>query len=214
MEPAPLMSGHVRGKERRRRQILDAARAIIVRAGEAGLTMRGMAAEAGVSPATPYNLFGSKQAVLEAIYDEDQAQFRAEFDAAASGDPLGRLFDMIDLGILHWQRAPGYYQALLAILYRGTGPGGASRLLDLTHLEALLGDAVAAGDLRRETPVGTVTAFIARMFRSVALEWIDGQLSLEQAHSDLGRSIALVLAGLVAEPRRATLADLQRRYDR
>ena len=69
------LSGHDAGKLKRRRAILDAAREIITTLGDAGLTMRALAARAGVSPATPYNLFGSKQAVLQAVYDADQEEF-------------------------------------------------------------------------------------------------------------------------------------------
>src|SRR5271168_2287443 len=49
------------GKRERRRRIIEAARALIRETGNAGLSMRALAARAGVSLATPYNLFGSKR---------------------------------------------------------------------------------------------------------------------------------------------------------
>ena len=54
------------GKAERRRLIISAARDLIRETGNAGLSMRGLAARAGVSLATPYNLFGSKRAIVVA----------------------------------------------------------------------------------------------------------------------------------------------------
>lgn len=211
---APL-SGHDAGKLKRRRAILDAAREIITTLGDTGLNMRAMAARAGVSPATPYNLFGSKQAVLQAVYDEDQEEFFLTFEAQASKEPLTRLFDMIDLAILHWQRTPEFHKALIAILYRGGGSAGhGSRPhLTLVHVRQLIADAVAAGTLLTDTPIDLVTATLARIFRAAGQEWIDGMLTLEQARADLGRSFALVLAGLTTPGSRDALAAIARRYE-
>jgi len=63
----------------------------------AGMTMRAMAAQAGVSPATPYNLLGSNQA----IYDEDHASFSRYFEGQASSDALIRIFDLVAADELH-----------------------------------------------------------------------------------------------------------------
>jgi len=51
----------------RRERILDAARKLMRRTGGTGFTMRALAKEAGVSLATPYNLFRSKSGVLYAL---------------------------------------------------------------------------------------------------------------------------------------------------
>jgi AcrR family transcriptional regulator len=212
---APL-SGHDVGKLKRRRAILDAARAIIITLGDTGLNMRAMAARAGVSPATPYNLFGSKQAVLQAVYDEDQEEFYRDFEAQASNEPLARLFDLIDLSFGHWQRTPEFHKALLAILYRSASAaqsGEGPPRLTYVYVNRLVDEAVAAGVLRPETPVAIVTATLARIFRSAGQEWIDGALTLEQGRDDLGRSFALVLAGLVTPGWKDKLAAIGRRYE-
>ncbi len=209
------MSGHDAGKLKRRRAILDAAREIIATLGDTGLNMRAMAARAGVSPATPYNLFGSKQAVLQAVYDEDQEEFYRAFERQASKEPLTRLFDMIDLAILHWQSTPDFHRALIAILYRGGASAGQGDRphLTLVHVRQLIADAVAAGALRADTPIDIVTATLARIFRAAGQEWIDGALTLEQARDDLGRSFALVLAGLVVPEWADKLGAIGRRYE-
>ncbi|MFX8339372.1 helix-turn-helix domain-containing protein, partial [Acinetobacter baumannii] len=57
-------------KAERRSRIIKAARDLIRETGDAGLSMRALAAKAGVSLATPYNLFGSKRAVLVAVLED------------------------------------------------------------------------------------------------------------------------------------------------
>ena len=112
---API-SGHSKGKLKRQRAIIDAARDIMAESGEAGLTMFAVASRAGVSPATPYNLFGSKQAILQAVYEEDMRGFHANFDEHAGTDPLGRIFDLVDYTIKHWNSSPDFYRAMLTVL--------------------------------------------------------------------------------------------------
>ncbi|MGK0337860.1 MAG: AcrR family transcriptional regulator, partial [Candidatus Azotimanducaceae bacterium] len=63
------------GKNRRRDRITAAARSLI-QSGDSGFRMRALAEEAGVSIATPYNLFGSKQAILTAVMDADLSRFK------------------------------------------------------------------------------------------------------------------------------------------
>ena len=56
-----------RRKLERRERILAAAQELIRATGSLGLSMRALALKAEVSLATPYNLFGSKGAVLHAL---------------------------------------------------------------------------------------------------------------------------------------------------
>jgi AcrR family transcriptional regulator len=58
-------------KTERRQAILDAARALILDGKERDFSMPTLAARAGVSLVTPYNLFGSKSSILLEIVRED-----------------------------------------------------------------------------------------------------------------------------------------------
>src|SRR6516165_2111236 len=51
-------------KAARRSAILDAARSLILEGGRGDFSMPALAAAAGVSLVTPYNLFGSKASIL------------------------------------------------------------------------------------------------------------------------------------------------------
>lgn len=212
---SPIASpAHEKGKQRRRRAILDAARDIIVRLGDGGMTMRAMAAQAGVSPATPYNLFGSKQAILQAVYDEDHQTYSAYFEGRASDDALVRIFDLVDVSIDYLGQQPDFYRALFAILQRESGSEVASRTwsLRLSYLRALVSDCVAAGELREDTPIDLVASALFRIFKAISQEWVDGMLTLEDARNALGVSFGLILASLITPKGAPALEQIGGRY--
>jgi AcrR family transcriptional regulator len=196
-------------KFRRQLAILDAARTIIVKSGEAGLTMREVAAQAGLSLATPYNLFGSKQAILEAILEEDYIAFRQYFDQRESETPLTRIFDMIDSGVEHYKRAPEFYRPILALVSRNPE---AVLKPQAAYVREMVSAALAAGCLRPETSVALVSSAIVRLFRAVSQEWVNDQLTLDQFRDEIGAHFALLLASLVSDAHQKSLALAADRY--
>lgn len=62
-----------RSKDSRRQRIVAAARELMT---EEGLSMRPLAKRAKVASTTPYNLFGSKNAIVAAVMMEDLRWFR------------------------------------------------------------------------------------------------------------------------------------------
>jgi AcrR family transcriptional regulator len=208
------VSGHSRGKARRQRAILDAARAIMAQSGEAGLTMFALASRAGVSPATPYNLFGSKQAILNAVYDEDLRDFHERYDRVASEDPLGRIFDLVDLTIQHWQSAPDFYKALLTVLSRGAGAEGCDGAWSprRSYASQLVANLAAAGGIVDGAPLEGISATLIRILKSVGQEWVDGTLMLDQAGNELGLGYGIVLTGFLTSEFASKLAGILERY--
>ncbi|RYD98665.1 MAG: TetR/AcrR family transcriptional regulator [Sphingomonadales bacterium] len=207
------ISGHSRGKLKRQRAILDAAREIMAQTGEAGLTMFALATRAGVSPATPYNLFGSKQAILQAVYEEDMREFHAGFDERASSDPLARIFDLGDLSIEHWSNSPDFYKALLMVLSRNGGPGvDGAWSPGRSYARQLIKDLAASGGLVAKAPLAALSTALVRTLKSVGQEWVDGELTLEQAGRDVGIAFGVVLTGFVTPQTKAALADILDRY--
>ena len=209
---API-SGHSKGKLKRQRAIIDAARTIMAESGEAGLTMSAVASRAGVSPATPYNLFGSKQAILQAVYDEDLRDFHAKFDQQAGIDPLRRLFDLADLTIRHWGGSPDFYQALLHVLTRigGAGVEGAWSP-GRSYARELVRGLHAAGGMVADAPIEAIATALVRMLRSIGQEWVEGGLTLEQAHGELGQAFGLVLTGFLTPATARAMAGMLKRY--
>lgn len=73
-----------------RGQLLAAGRRILERDGEAGLTVRAVAAEAGVAPMGVYNHFDGKEGLLDAVVTDGFAEFGRAI-AATDDDATARL---------------------------------------------------------------------------------------------------------------------------
>lgn len=203
-----------KGKQRRQRSILQAARALISRSGAADLKMREVAIAAGVSIATPYNLFGSKNGIIQAIYDEETEKFNQFLDERGSSDPLSRIFDVVDLVFEYYARAPDFYKKIVNLLYRDPRSDFVVRASkpQIAYVQDLLAAAVVAGDLRAETPVRLIGSVFTRAFISVCQEWLDGFMPLAEARNELGATVPLLLGSFVTARAREKFATRTARY--
>jgi AcrR family transcriptional regulator len=81
-----------RDKQRIRRQILDAARALFVEKGYEAVTMRAIAKRIEYSPTAIYLHFADKQAVMHALCEADFLRLAKQFRKIAEiADPIERL---------------------------------------------------------------------------------------------------------------------------
>jgi AcrR family transcriptional regulator len=78
------------------RELLAAAEAVLVRTGPSGLTVRAVAAEAGIAPMGVYNRLGGKDGLVDALlikgFDRLRAAVELSLDPAAGPDMRARLF--------------------------------------------------------------------------------------------------------------------------
>ena len=197
------------GKARRRLAIIDAARDIIRETGEAGLSMRTLAARASLSLATPYNLFGSKQAILLELFSTDGASFDRAFAAQATSNKLLRLFEYLDLSFDLYGSDPQYYRSLLRTLYRTEDAELRSgmRKSFSKFLKNLLGDALDAGYFEPEMSMTLVRRQLFGIFLYAVQEWVYGAISLERARLETEFGYSLLLLGAVADHARFELTE-------
>ena len=73
------------------RELLAAAEAVLVRDGPGGLTVRAVAAEAGIAPMGVYSRLGGKDGLVNALLIRGFDRLTAAVNAAGEADPLGRL---------------------------------------------------------------------------------------------------------------------------
>jgi AcrR family transcriptional regulator len=103
-----------------RTQLLEVTSRVISADGEAAVTVRKVAAEAGTSASAVYALFGSREALVEAVSDEGFRRFAAHLAAVGhSADPAA---DLLDLGRAYRKFAladPHFYRVMF---YRGVSP--------------------------------------------------------------------------------------------
>ena len=210
----PHESGHVRGKAKRRQLILSAAVEIMSEKGDGALTIRRIASRAGLSPVTVYNLFGSKYAVLKAIFEEDLASLTDYVESRASGDALIKIFDLIDLSTEYYRSREPFYKVLFTTLIRNSESelaigNWSSRSMSIRKL---LAAAVAQRKLRKDTPVDVLATIFIRLGKSITQEWVDGSLTAMQSRHELGISFHTVLAKFATGGTAEIMARLEERY--
>ena len=158
-----------------RQRVLDAAERLL-RSGKAEFSMRDLAAEAGVSFATPFNQFGSKAGIMHALSARRIESMTARYIAVAPpAEAEGRVRLAIEVAVAVMLEEPDVNRAVMGSI--GTaGPARADALARSTAFWALaLGivDSEAAphgqcgSDLPRQ---------LALAFRGALSFWSAGEL--------------------------------------
>lgn len=187
-------------KEERRSRIVRAARDLIRETGDTDLSMRMIAKRAGVSLTTPYNLFGSKRAVVLAVF-EDERDFVVRFGRLQAANALDRIFDAHDLGMRYFIEDPDFYRTLWKALLNTQGADSTGlatperlersraawrALLEAAQDEGLLEPAISADLLERS---------LSSFANGTMLSWAMGAVSTEALGPTTALGYALALRG-------------------
>jgi AcrR family transcriptional regulator len=205
------MSVREQGKTQRRDEILAAARALMRESGGLGFSMRTLAEQAGVSIATPYNLFGSKQAILLALLDADLADYETAL-GALHADGVEVLFEAVSLMTSLLARDPEFYRNVLAAVCRDGGP-------ELRHMvsgpryvlwKRLLRQATAAGHLRGDVDPDAFAITLTQLMFSSVQDWAQGSLGAQEMEARIRYGLALTLLAVATEQSRDLLTHRMR----
>ena len=194
------------GKAERRRRIIRAAHDLIRETGNTGLSMRALAARANVSLATPYNLFGSKRAILLAVLD-DIREFLDRFAHIRSTDPVERLFGALDICVGFYVDDPVFYRAIWAALF---DPSDEFRSQIFNSKRAafwkgLVDDLANAGVIVPELNTELLFKALDRGFGAAMLDWVTGELNHAQLGPAIRHGYALILKGAASPDWRGPL---------
>jgi len=190
-------------KRARRKTILLAARNLMRETGDSGFSMRILAIKAGVSIATPYNLFGSKQKILYAVLDADLASYQGRLNELQV-DPLERIFRSITLATSFYSEQPGFYRAILIALYKDRGSelrtmfSGPRQVV----MDNLVHNAQLAAYLRNSIDAEAVARNISYVFFAGMVEWVSGLISLPEFEVRAQYGTGLTLSGAATEEHR------------
>ncbi len=180
-----------------RQSVLDAAENLL-RQGQAEFSMRDLAAEAGVSFATPFNQFGSKAAIMQALsarrIDRMEALYRAE---PAAGDASHRVLLAMAMAARVMLEEPVVNRVVMGWLGAGS-PAPGDVLGRSTALWAL---ALGAGEgllaTRRDQALACLPGQLAFAFRGVLSFWTAGELpdeALAESAAEMAQTLLLGFA--------------------
>ena len=178
--------------------------------------MRALAAKAGVSLATPYNLFGSKRAIVLAVL-QDVRDFQERFAHIRSVDPLESIFAAVDMAVEFYVNDPKFYKTLWAAVF-DTSDEYRTAIFNPKRdafWKGLIAEAGAAGALAPEIEPDLLLKQLDYVFRSVMLEWILGEVQAEVLAPTIRLGYALILKGASSPdwrgPLQARILESQRR---
>jgi AcrR family transcriptional regulator len=199
-------------KVQRRTDILDAARARIAGHGYLALNMRDLAAGAGVSPATLYSYFATKEELFATLYAE---AIRRHTDAfrplAEGGHGLAELLTLVLEGYLDLYRTYGRHFTLWSAIRRDVDPDRAPfppELIDelrratIAHNKVLMESvqAAAARDGRQLVDAKLVPSFLWSALNGLADHFVSERRALDPFPADrLIRFAAERLAVAISE---------------
>lgn len=202
------MATREEAKEQRRRQIVRAARRLMQETGQTGFSMRALADRADVSIATPYNLFGSKQAVMYAVLDADLAAYQKRLERLQSNE-LEVFFRAVSVAATLYGKEPNFYQAVLFAVYHDGGTEFRSIFGGPRHAiwKHMVTSAMEAGVLEETVEPNTYAISLASNFSSSIMEWANGALSLKEMEARAHYGFAVALRGVCTPAYREALWD-------
>jgi AcrR family transcriptional regulator len=184
------------------RELLTAAEAVLVRDGPGGLTVRAVAAEAGIAPMGVYNRLGGKEGLVDALlirgFDRLRAAVDAAADPAAGSDMRARFYDCghryRDFALAN----PHFY----AIMFEDAIPHEFDNQELAEHAKAafyalvrIVELAAAAGVIAASDPVETAQQIWSVVHGAVALE-LKGLIQTEDPAATYRASLDTLARGL------------------
>lgn len=185
------------GKAERRQRIIRAARDLIRETGDAGLSMRALASRAEVSLVTPYNLFGSKRAIVLALLD-DVRVFRQRFAKESPQDPLDKIFAAVDMAISFYVEDAQFYRTLWSAVFDTTNEIR-EEIYNPKRDEFwrdLISDLANAGGIESFVDKDILLHQLDYQFRSVMLDWVVDDIDSDVLAPTARLGYALILRGI------------------
>ncbi len=182
---ATVGSVRVRNMEKRRQRLLAEARLLLARGGYEALNLRELAAQAGVTVPTIYNLIGRKEEVLVAVAAGVLTEIESRSTVARDADALTQAAAVVEESTrlfgededfyraaflaIEWLDQGGQHHAEVARLYAWVG-----RMID-TGLAACRD----AGMLEGHLPSAAMAELVTRNFRMSCRGWAFGHYDIE-----------------------------------
>lgn len=208
--PAPETTRREQAKSGRRLRVVEAAYALLREVGIEDLSMKMLAARAGVSLSTVYNLFGSKQAVLALVFDLDLLKYQRMVADAPSRDELERVFDSIDIAVELYRADPDFYRATM-LRSQGNAVDPVLRVVlrepRLRFWRSMIVAAQAAGLLKPDVDPAVLGALVIQIFGGVLANWISGDITVDELGTEAKFGIAVAFSPFAARPAAARLRE-------
>ena len=187
------------GVEERRKRLVRAASELIAERDDGCFSMPELAKRAGLSLATPYNLFGSKAAVLAQVFERLVRGFHREPDWMEGLTASGRIFGVIDRLVAAYEEHGRLFRNLWKALYGLDLAEHRNLNLSLSNeiVHPLVAALAADGQIAPQIPPKAIETTLVRLFDANFEMWASQDWSPAQLRAQLRTSFALVFLGLL-----------------
>ncbi|MBS0366518.1 MAG: TetR/AcrR family transcriptional regulator [Proteobacteria bacterium] len=165
-----------RNKLRTRVRIIAAAERLLAERGIAGTSIEELARVADISRATFFNYFPSKGAVVQALVQRLEEDFRGSAARRGAGrmTTAERLMALFMDTSRRLKSAPALYKAILGEAEQGYSHAEESQVrFERMHraVRAILADGVARGEVRRDIALPVLAEMVAGIYISILHNW-------------------------------------------
>ena len=203
----------------RRERILTAARRLIVRGGVPALSMRKLAAEAGLAVTTLYNLFGARDDILCALINDaiDRMDEVLEQEAPLD-DPLDRCRAVVTVSVRHLAQNAELFRPMLLAGFHG-GPLDATSANPISARAARMQGvaieaAIAQGLLHSTLEPDLLGCQIYHGYEMASLQWALGAIGAEHFESRALYGLYVALLAVATKDVRPEIEGELRRLER
>jgi AcrR family transcriptional regulator len=186
-------------QSQRRLDILDTVRDQLSRTGYEGLSMREVAAGAGVSPTTLYNIFENKDGLILAALQDQLTRIGTEV-AAANTTGLESYRTRAEIVADQIVATPEYARAMAHMLFNADAIDPIALILlrdQLAAQEALLVEMRAGREIRSDIDPETWARVIVGNSWSIILLWLKGHCQLATFADEYVRAQLLTLVPIM-----------------
>lgn len=195
-----------RNRQLARDTVLDAAERLLQSSDTADFSMRALAVEAGVGFATPFNHFGSKNAIMQALSSRLIERMATHFqDESPAGDAIDRVLVMGRISVALLLEKPAVHKALVGSLGVVNPAPGFVRQNSSALWSLALGGFAGIAVSMKEAAQAALAEQLAFNFRGCVSFWIAGELSDKELGSAFRIGACALLLGFAKEERRAYL---------
>jgi AcrR family transcriptional regulator len=197
-----------RNRQLARDTVLDAAERLLQSGGTADFSMRALAAEAGVGFATPFNHFGNKAAIMQALSARLIARMADRFrDEAPRGDAIDRVLAMGRISVALLLEKPDVHKAVVASLGMVSSVPSSVRQHSRDLWALALGNFAAIGAEMKQLAQATLADQLAFHFRGCVSFWIAGELQDRDFEAAFLVGARMILLGFAEASRRPRLLE-------
>ncbi|MFW0756312.1 TetR/AcrR family transcriptional regulator [Pseudomonas sp. H11T01] len=201
-----------RNMRKRRERILAEARGMITQAGLESFNLRDLAKAAGVTVPTIYNLIGSKEEVMVAIFADILSLLESRIDAERSDQPLALAEAIVNqTAELFATDEPYYRAAFLAVEHvhrMQSRPQSVTLLYNWGAQMQGVGIAACAnaGLLRGRIAHRALAGLVKRSFQENLHSWVFGEIPLARFRAESLADLYIILSADAVDTFAAVLA--------